>query len=75
MIIKVFYHGHKCAEIFVDDFGYSCVFSDGEFVGFMNGKIVCRFDDSQYDVIETDYGFEVNKVVRQLNSYSMQLQI
>ena len=27
------------------------------------GETVCRFDDSQYDVIETDYGFEVNKVV------------
>lgn len=63
MVIKVFYHGHKCAEIIVDDFGYSDVFSDNEWVGIMNGEVVCRFDDSQYDVIKTDYGFEVNKVV------------
>ena len=63
MVIKLYYHGDKCAEIFVDDFSYSDVFSNGEFVGFMNGKIVCRFDVSQYCVIKTDYGFEVNKVV------------
>lgn len=59
MVIKLFYHGHKCAEIFVD----YLVLSDGEWVGANNGETVCRFDDSQYDVIETDYGFEVNKVV------------
>ncbi len=59
MVIKLFYHGHKCAEIFVD----YLVLSDGEWVGAKNGETVCRFDDNQYDVIETDYGFEVNKVV------------
>lgn len=63
MVIKLFYHCHKCAEIIVDDFSYSDVFSDNEWVGIMNGEVVCRFDYSQYDVIETDYGFEVNKVV------------
>ncbi len=57
--IKLFYHGHKCAEIFVD----YLVFSDGEWVGAKNGETVCRLDDSQYDIVETDYGFEVNKVV------------
>ena len=59
MIVKFFYHGHKCAEIFVD----YLVLSDGELVGAKNGETDCRFDYSQYDVIETDYGFEVNKVV------------
>ena len=59
MVIKLFYHGHKCAEIFVD----YLVLSDGAWVGARNGERVCRFDDSQYDVIETVYGFEVNKVV------------
>lgn len=63
MVIKLYYHGNKCAEIFVDDFVYSDVFSDSEVVGFMDGKIVCRFDASQYSVIKTDYGFEVDKVV------------
>ena len=63
MVIKLYYHGNKCAEIFVDDFDYSDVFSNGEFVGFINGKIVCRFDARQYGVIKTDYGFEVDKVV------------
>lgn len=63
MVIKLFYQGNKCAEIIVDDFSYSDVFSNGEWVGIMNGCVVCRFDDSQYDVIETGYGFEVNKVV------------
>ena len=29
----------------------------------MNSVVVCRFDDNQYDVVKTDYGFEVNKVV------------
>ena len=59
MVIKLFYHGHKCAEIFVD----YLVLSVSEWVGVKNGGTVCCFDDSQYDVIETDYGFEVNKVV------------
>ena len=59
MIVKLFYHGHKCAEIFVDYF----VLSDGEWVGAKNGETDCRLDDSKYDVIETDYGFEVNRVV------------
>ena len=67
MVIKLFYHSHKCADIFVD----YLVLSDGgwvgakncEWVGAKNGETVCRFDNSQYDVIETDYGFEVNKVV------------
>nr|DAX04875.1 MAG TPA: hypothetical protein [Bacteriophage sp.] len=61
--IKLFYQGHKCAEIVVDNFIYSNVFSDGKWVGIVNNVIVCTFDDSQYDIIETDYGFEVNKVV------------
>ena len=59
MVIKLFYHGHKCAEIFVD----YLILSDGEWVGVKNGETVGRFDDSKYDVIGTDYGFEVNKVV------------
>ena len=59
MVIKLFYRGHKCAEIFVD----YLILSDGEWAGAMNGKRVCCFDDSKYDVIETKYGFEVNKVV------------
>ena len=63
MVIKLFYQGHKCAEIIIDDFIYSDVFSNGEWVGIMNGDVVCRFDDSQYDVVKTNYGFEVNKVV------------
>ena len=59
MVIKLFYYGRKCADIFVD----YLILSDGEWVGVRNGETVCRFDDSQYDVIETNYGFEVNKVV------------
>ena len=59
MIVKFFYHGHKCAEIFVD----YLFLIDGEWVVAKNGETNCRFDYSQYDVIETDYGFEVNKVV------------
>ena len=63
MVIKLFYQGHKCAEIIVDDFSYNDIFSNGEWVGIMNGDVVCRFDDNHYDVVKTDYGFEVNKVV------------
>ena len=59
MVIKLFYRGHKCADIFVD----YLILSDGEWVGARNGERVCCFDDSKYDVIETKYGFEVNKVV------------
>ena len=61
--IKLFYHGHKCAEIVVDDFIYNNVFSNGKWFGIMNGVVVCTFDDCQYDVVKTDDGFEVNKVV------------
>ena len=61
--IKLFYHGHKCAEIIIDYFGYSNIFSSGEWIGIMSGNVVCRFDDDKYDVVKTDYGFEVNKVV------------
>lgn len=61
--IKLFYHGHKCAEIVVDDFIHSDVFSNSKWVGIINSVVVCIFDDDQYDVIKTDYGFEVNKVV------------
>ena len=42
MIVKFFYHGHKCAEIFVD----YLVLSDGEWVGAKNGETDCRFDYS-----------------------------
>lgn len=63
MVIKLYYHGDKCAEIIVDDFSYSDVFSNGKWVGTMDGKMVCKFDSSQYGVIKTDYGFEVDKVV------------
>lgn len=59
MVIKLFYYGHKCGNIFVD----YVILSDGEWVGAKNGEIVCRFEDSQYDALETDYGFEVNRVV------------
>lgn len=59
MVIKLFYHGHKCGNIFVD----YMILSDDELVGVKNGETVCRFEDSQYDVLETDYGFEVNRVV------------
>ena len=61
--IKLFYHGHKCAEIVVDDLIYSDAFSNGKWVGVMNSFVVCQFDDDEYDVVKTDYGFEVNKVV------------
>ena len=36
---------------------------NGEWAGIMNGDKVCQFDDDNYDVVKTDYGFEVNKVV------------
>ena len=61
--IKLFYYGHKCAEIVVDDLIYSDAFSNGKWVGVMNSFVVCQFDDDEYDVVNTDYGFEVNKVV------------
>ena len=66
MVIKLFYHGHKCTDIAVDAFdafGFDDVFSDAVYYGCVNGMIVCWFPESQYDVVKTDYGFEVNKVV------------
>lgn len=59
MVIKLFYHGHKCAEIFVD----YLMLSDGVWIGVKNGETVCRFDSSQYNVVKINYSYEVNKVV------------
>ena len=63
MVIKLFYNGHKCADIIVDAFGFDDVFGDAAYYGYANGKLVCQFLESQYDVVKTDYGFEVDKVV------------
>ncbi len=63
MVIKLFYDGHKCADIAVDTFGFDDVFGDAAYNGYVNGKCVCHFLKSKYEVFKTDYGFEVNKVV------------
>lgn len=64
MVIKLFYHGHKCGNIFVDMFGLDNVFSDNIWRGYSNvGKLICEFSDSEYEVAETSYGWEVNRVV------------
>ena len=61
--IMLFYHGHRCGDIFVDTFVLDDVFDDNVWYGYSNGNLVCRFSDSEYNVVETEYGWEVNRVV------------